>query len=107
MFVEQFAKFKIHLIRIWSLMNIPVQLAQIGLLLYLSIKTSGNVWVYGLIPVFIVFLAVVVWFDLPRGGKLINAEAEYAFSQTPSFMELSNDVKEIKELLKNNKKEVG
>jgi hypothetical protein len=95
--ISGFARFKIHLIRVWSLMNIPVQLTQVGLLLYLTIKSSGNPLFYWLIPVLMVLTFALWWVDV---NYLIVAESEYAVDKTPSWTQLKNDVAEIKLKLK-------
>jgi hypothetical protein len=75
---------------------VPVQLAQIFLLIYLTIQQNGNPLLWLIIPALAVLSFLVWWFD---ERVFFTAEIEYSIDKTNSWTQLKADVAEIKEKL--------
>lgn len=79
--------------RVWALLNIPIQLAQVFLLIYISIKQNGNTLFWWIIPILFVITLIVWWLD---AKFLYRAEIDYGVEHTSAWKKLQNDVGVIK-----------
>jgi len=84
------------------MVNIPVQLIQIVLLIYLSINQNGNIYFWLIIPVLAVATLLLWWLD---EKYLYKAECDYTIDSTTMWNKVRDDLDEIKKELKELKKE--
>ena len=95
--IMYFTRAKVHGLRTYSMVNIPVQLIQIVLLIYLSIKQNGNVYFWLILPVLALATLFLWWLD---EKYLYKAECDYTIDSTTMWDKVKNDLDEIKNELK-------
>ena len=88
-------KMNYWLTRLLFQLNRFVQLANFGMLLYLTSKENALVWL--LIPAGLALITAWFFFD---NNKILEEELDYQYLRIPVIRQMRDDIKEIKEGLK-------
>ena len=88
-------KMNYWLTRLLFQLNRFVQLANFGMLLYLTSKENALVWL--LIPAGLALTTAWFFFD---NNKILEEELDYQYLRIPVIRQMRDDIKEIKEGLK-------
>lgn len=102
-FTNYFVYGKTHAIRTWSLVNILVQFGQLGLLILVNVRQTGNTDYYFLFPVFALLSVVLFWWDAKRDG-IFEREIDYTVNKTAAWREVMERLERIENKLGEPKK---